>query len=121
MPSPRLQGGRWERRAESFLRKRGLKPLERNYYSRFGEIDLVMLDGRVLVFVEVRYRRSDRYGSGAETVTRAKQLKLVTAARFYLGRNRQHGDRPCRFDVVSIGQGPRGTELDWIRDAFEAG
>lgn len=120
MPSPREAGGRWERHAESFLRSRGLKSLARNYHCRLGEIDLVMLDGAVLVFVEVRYRHRSGYGSGAETVTLAKRRKLVRAALNYLGRHRQHADRPCRFDVVSMGAGEQGPELDWIRGAFDA-
>ena len=80
-----------------------------------------MLHGPVLVFVEVRYRRSSRFGSGADTVTRAKQRRLISAARNYLGRRRQHSGRPCRFDVVSMGSGVNGTEIDWIRDAFDSG
>ena len=121
MAGPRDQGARRERQAESFLRRRGLKALERNFHCRFGEIDLVMLHGPVLVFVEVRYRRSSRFGSGAETVTRAKQRKLVSTARNYLGRRRQHAGRPWRFDVVSMGDGANGTEINWIRDAFDSG
>lgn len=120
MPTARQQGSRWERHAESFLRDRGLKSLARNFHSRFGELDLVMLDGLVLVFVEVRYRRVDRFGTGADSVTRAKQRRLVKAAQYFLVRHRQHRHRACRFDVVSMGAGANGTELDWIRNAFEA-
>ena len=119
-PTTRQQGSRWERAAESFLRKRGLKTLARNYHSRLGEIDLVMLDDPVLVFVEVRFRNSDRHGSGAETVTRVKQARLASAARRYLGHHPGHAQRACRFDVVSIGSGTNGAELRWIRAAFDA-
>jgi putative endonuclease len=115
----RQQGSRWERAAESFLRKRGLKTLARNYHSRLGEIDLVMLDDPVLVFVEVRYRHNNRHGSGAETVTRGKQSRLASAARRYLGHHPDHARRACRFDVVSIGPGTNGAELRWIRAAFD--
>ena len=119
MPNTRQQGRSWERAAESLLRRRGLLTLARNYQCRRGEIDLVMLEGTVLVFVEVRYRRSDRYGSGADSVTLTKQRRIVSAARQFLGRHAQHAQRPCRFDVVSIGGGANGAELDWIRSAFE--
>jgi putative endonuclease len=115
----RQQGSRWERAAESFLRGKGLKTLARNYHSRLGEIDLVMLDDPVLVFVEVRFRHSDRHGSGADTVTRAKQLRLAGAARHYLRHNPGEAGRACRFDVVSIGSGAEGAELRWIRAAFD--
>jgi putative endonuclease len=120
MPNTRQQGRRWERAAESLLRRRGLRTLARNYQCRRGEIDLVMLDGPALVFVEVRYRSSDRFGSGADSVTLTKQRRIVSAARQFLGRHAQHAQRPCRFDVVSIGGGADGAELNWIRSAFEA-
>ena len=121
MPHTRQQGSAWENAAETFLNGRGLKTIQKNFHGRFGEIDLVMLDGAVLVFVEVRYRRSDRYGSGADSVTPAKQRRIVSAARQFLGRYPDHGQRPSRFDVVSIGQGAAGAEISWIRSAFDAG
>lgn len=120
MANTRQQGRQWELAVEAFLCRRGLQTLRRNYSCRFGEIDLVMLDGPVLVFVEVRYRRSERYGSGADSVTPAKQRRISTVAQQFLGRYAAHAQRPCRFDVVSIrGEGER-AEIDWIRDAFEA-
>jgi len=102
------------------LCRRGLRTLTRNYQCRQGEIDLVMLDGSVLVFVEVRYRRNDRYGSGADSVTATKQGRIVSAARQFLAHHAHHALRPARFDVVSIGHGASGVELNWIRSAFEA-
>jgi putative endonuclease len=120
MPDTRQQGRRWERAAERLLRRRGLRILARNYECRSGEIDLIMLDGAALVFVEVRYRRNDRYGSGADTVTRAKQLRIITTARQFLTRNAQHAQRPCRFDVVSVGRESGQVEFSWIQGAFDA-
>ena len=121
MSDRREQGRRWERAAETLLRRRGLRLVTRNYCCRCGEIDLVMTHGPVLVFVEVRYRRNDRYGSGADSVTASKQRKIIQAARQFLARRARYGHHPCRFDVVSIGHGPGGVELDWIRNAFDAG
>ena len=69
MPNTRQQGSDWERAAESFLRKRGLKTVTKNFHGRCGEIDLVMLDGTSLVSVEVRYRANPRFGTGAASVT----------------------------------------------------
>jgi len=121
----RQRGRHWEAVAEALLRRRGLRLLARNYACRGGEIDLVMLDGPVLVFVEVRYRSRDHYGSGADTVTATKQRRIVCAARHYLARHRQRSRLPCRFDVVSIGgdrerSGGAGATLNWIQAAFEA-
>ena len=102
-----------ERRAERFLIDRGLHLLARNYRCRFGEIDLVLRDGGVLVFVEVRFRRASSFGTAAETVTTSKQRRLITTARHYL---QSHPSvLPCRFDVVAInGQ----NKPQWIKHAF---
>jgi putative endonuclease len=102
-----------------FLQARGLALVERNYRSRFGEIDLIMDDRECLIFVEVRYRRQTRYGSGAESVDPRKQARLIACARHYLMRHPDAAQRPCRFDVVAIGGGPQST-VEWIADAFPA-
>jgi len=116
----RQQGRHWEQVAEKMLQARGLRLVTRNYQCRGGEIDLIMLDESVLVFVEVRYRQSDRYGSGADSVTFTKQRRIIGAAKQFLLRHPFHVGRPARFDVVSIGDGPTGVELNWIRSAFDA-
>ena len=121
MPNTRQQGSHWESKAESFLRRNGLKTLQKNFHGRIGEIDLVMLDGLTLVFVEVRFRSNTHFGSGADSVTPAKQRKIIQAATRFLQCNRQHRERPCRFDVVSIGTGAGRPEMNWIRSAFDAG
>lgn len=100
--------------AADFLRARGLTITERNYHCRFGEIDLVAQDGKTLVFVEVRQRRSDNLGGARESITAAKRRRLITAARHYLARRR--GAPPCRFDAVFIRGEP--AEIEWIRNAF---
>lgn len=102
-----------ERLAEDHLRRHGLQPLARNHRCRHGEIDLVMRDGATLVFVEVRYRRSDRYGTPAETVGQRKQQRLAAAASHYL--QTQPTALPCRFDVIALGPDDR---IDWIKNAF---
>ena len=121
MPHTRQQGSDWETAAESFLQKQGLKSLTRNFYSRFGEIDLVMLDGATVVFVEVRYRSSNYYGSGAASITHVKQRRIISAAKRFLQCKKQYAMRPCRFDVVSIGRENGRTVMNWIRSAFDAG
>ena len=112
-------GNRWEKEAESFLLQRGLTTRKRNFYCRTGEIDLIMNDGEMLVFVEVRYRGSDRHGSGAETVTARKQTRLIRAALYFLCKNPRFSQKPCRFDVISIANHLGNTEFRWIRNAFE--
>lgn len=111
----RLLGQGAEARAERFLKARGLVTVTRNWHCRFGEIDLVMQDGDVLVFVEVRLRTRADFGGAAASVTPAKQKKLVAAARQYLAGLRR--EPPCRFDVIALaGDG----EPEWLRNAFDA-
>ena len=110
------QGQAAEEQALAYLNKQGLRLLARNYRCRSGEIDLVMQQADTLVFVEVRYRQSSRFGSAAETVTRSKQQKLLnTASRFLQERAL---DAPCRFDVVGI-SGRQSPQIEWIKDAFQ--
>ena len=117
--SPRLDGASGETLALRHLEQTGLRLVERNYRCRGGEIDLVMLDGDSLVFVEVRYRSSTRFGRAEETVTATKQGRLVTAASHYLQRHAV--TRPARFDVVAIHPASgREHAVEWIRDAFGA-
>ncbi|HYC35059.1 MAG TPA: YraN family protein [Usitatibacter sp.] len=115
-PTPaQAAGGAAEESAERFLARHGLLMLERNYRTRLGEIDLIARDGAWLVFVEVRMRRSSRFGGAAGSITPAKQRRIIAAARQYLMRFAQLP--PCRFDVVCLD----GEEPTWLRGAFDAG
>jgi len=113
-------GARWEARAASWLERRGLKLVAKNFLCRLGEIDLIMAEAGTLVFVEVRYRADSRFGSGAESIIRSKQLRISRAAGMFLVSNPALSDRPCRFDVISIQQGPGQTRFNWIRNAFDS-
>lgn len=113
----RSAGEQGERRAEKFLRRNGLKMVERNWHCRHGEIDLVMFDDEYLVFVEVRLRTPKGFANSAESVDIHKQRKLAQAASMFLASHDAWQDKPCRFDVVGI-EGDTG-ELAWIRHAFE--
>ena len=115
----KARGAAAERLAGAWLRRRGLCPLDVNYRCRVGEIDLVMRDGNTLVFVEVRYRRRDRFGSAAESVNRVKQHRIIRAASRYLQQHPRWANEVCRFDVVSLSGDESDPEIEWIRDAFE--
>lgn len=105
--------------AERYLRRKGYRVLERNARSSVGELDLVVEDGAVLVFVEVKSRHSDTYGGAVHAVHRRKQNKLIQLAAQYLARH-HITNRPCRFDVVLV-QGTEANEaqVDHIQNAFE--
>ena len=110
----REKGERAERAAEAFLRSRGMLILARNFRTRFGEIDLVAQDGQTVVFVEVRSRSSDAFGSPQETVTVSKRRRIIRSAQVY-ALSRQL-DAPLRFDVVALS--PKG--MLHIPAAFDA-
>ena len=118
--SPGERGRRAEDRAIAHLVRAGLRLLDRNVRAGRGEIDVIMRDGPALVFVEVRWRRSAKYGGGAETVGPVKQRRLIAAAHRFLQAHRPYRDCPCRFDVVEILGDEIDAEVKWIRDAFQA-
>ena len=110
-----MKGGDAEQSAMLYLQRQGLVLVERNYRCRFGEIDLIMSEGKTLVFVEVRMRASDAFGGAAASITSAKQTKLLRAARHYLSR--LENQPSCRFDAVLM-TGVRNPNIEWIRNAF---
>jgi putative endonuclease len=118
--TPRLSTGQMaEAQALEFLCRQGLRLIERNYRSRHGEIDLIMEDGSVVVFVEVRLRGHSRFGGALESVDRRKQAKLLATAAYFLQQRRL--DRPTRFDVAALTPSAGGLKVEWIKDAFRAG
>jgi putative endonuclease len=90
-----------EDRAITELERRGYAILARRYRTRHGEIDIVARDGETTVFVEVKARATDEFGSAAEAVVPWKQRRLVRMAVDYVARH-ELVDQPCRFDVVAI-------------------
>ncbi len=101
-----------------YLRKRGLRLIQRNYHCRGGEIDLIMRQQQCLVFVEVRYRRSTHFGNAAETVSRRKQQRLIKTAYLYLQKH-SLTQQACRFDVITL-HGLHPIVIEWLPDAFQA-
>ncbi len=110
----RAEGAAREASARRYLEAHGLVFVTGNFNCRLGEIDLIMRDGGTLVFVEVRYRSSERFGGAAASVDARKRARLSAAAGYYLARHRT--DLPCRFDVVAIGPEER---VRWIKHAFD--
>ena len=104
--------------AARFLDSQGLSVVARNFRTKRGEIDLVARDGATLVFVEVRFRRSESHGGAAESITAAKQARMVAAAQVYLLR--QRGDPPCRFDAILL-DALDPARIDWRRDVIASG
>ncbi len=110
-----------------------------NYFTQYGEIDIIMLDEKIpavtLVFIEVRYRHQSQYGQGFETVSVQKQGKIIRSANIFLANNPQYDEFNSRFDVVSLKSDLKYVpsslfsrikqyffappyKLDWIQHAF---
>ncbi|MEZ5534032.1 MAG: YraN family protein [Thiolinea sp.] len=98
----------------AYLQAQGLHLLMRNYRLRSGEIDLVLRDKTHLVFVEVRYRKTQQFGGALYSIDRRKQQKIINTAQHYLQRYRV--TLPVRFDVVAISG---KDDIQWLQNAFE--
>ena len=108
-----------EQAAGTYLQKHGYRILHRNYRIARGEIDLVADHQGTVVFVEVKARRSERFGLPVQAVDFRKQEHLIHVAQHYLHRY-HYGDRQCRFDVVVVTQSTSGkTKIELIQNAFE--
>jgi putative endonuclease len=117
MVSPTQQFGKVvEDLACKFLENNGLQLITRNFQCKYGEIDLIMQDQDVVVFVEVRYRKSSEFGDSVASVTRSKQLKLIQTAKCYLLERNIYDAVLCRFDVWACDADM--INIKWIRDAF---
>ena len=114
----RAKGNHGEQLALDYLIGHGLTLVERNINSRYGEIDLLMRDGEEWVFVEVRFRKTQDYGGGLESVDRSKQRKLINTAEHYLQSHHKTHFDSCRFDMIEISGDINTPEFNWIQDAF---
>lgn len=122
MPSAKTKlGTLGENAACRMLESQGYRILERNYRCRYGEIDIVALDGDCTVFVEVRTKRSESFGSPEESLSRTKQRRLTTTALTYL----QACEAPSvdwRIDLVSVrySTGKQSPRIDHVKYAVQA-
>ena len=98
--------------ALSYLLNKGLRLITKNFYSRFGEIDIIMRDAEYIVFVEVR-KRSGGFDHALESITYTKQQKLIRTAKYYLSKIGY--DVCCRFDVIAI---DHGNNCNWLKNVI---
>lgn len=109
----RLVGSYYEEMAKDYLIKQGYDILYNNFRSRFGEIDIIARDDAYIVFIEVKYRRTKRYGYPREAVTYQKQRHILRTAQYFL-LTQIGKEVPCRFDVVEI----LDNQITHIKAAF---
>lgn len=112
------RGQMGERHARNFLEQRGLLFLEKNYQRVTGEIDLIMQDQQAIVFVEVKCRQSNNFSLALESVTSAKQRRIINTAYCYLRAKNLIDQVDCRFDVVAIENKVQQPKIEWIQHAF---
>lgn len=105
--------------AENYLIQHGLTPIDRNVHCRQGEIDIVMRDGDTLVFIEVKYRKNNHFGSAIEAVSKAKQNKIRHCVAFFFQQaNLNEYNTPCRFDVIALEGNINQPQVTWLKNAF---
>jgi len=114
----RSKGLRVEAMARQYLSEQGCRIIEQNANFRFGELDLIVVDGPHLAFVEVRYRKHSSWGGALASVDWRKQRKLVKAAQIWLVQNPRYQDSTCRFDLVTINSNQETEQCLWYKDAF---
>lgn len=110
----RQVGAEKEDQAICYLTEKGYEILERNYWCRFAELDIIAKEGAYLCFVEVKYRKDNRYEAPAGIISNAKIRNICKASQFYMGERRILPDTPVRYDVVMI----VGEKVQLIRNAF---
>ncbi len=104
-------GNKYEDKSVETLVKEAYRILERNYQNRFGEIDIIAEKNKELVFIEVKYRKTSKFGYGYEAVDRRKIMKILKLANYYI-QSKKYQNYKIRFDCMSY----LGDELDWIKD-----
>lgn len=112
-------GQQAEDQALDVLQRRGLRLVARNWRCRGGELDLVMLDGDTVVFVEVRFRSHAAWGGALESVDARKRGRLSAAAQQFLQAHPRWREHSCRFDVVAMSPGKSAAAFNWIQNAFD--
>ncbi len=118
---PTQKRGAWaESKAQDYLLQQGLRLIKKNFNCRFGEIDLIMLEGDTLAFIEVRCRAVNALVGAVESVDAGKQQRLIRSAEYYLQRHPGHAWRICRFDVLGLTGSRSSQQIEWIKDAFQA-
>lgn len=114
----RQQGARFEQQARLFLESKGLRFIAANQNFKCGELDLIMQDGQTIVFVEVRQRSSNHFGSAVESVDWRKQQKWLDAANLWLAeRNLSLEDADCRFDLIAFGK--NAQDIQWLTNFLD--
>ena len=122
-----------ENLALNYLQEQGLKKIQSNFSCKCGEIDLIMSDTTFLIFIEVRYRKKTQFGHPLETITRAKQQKIIKTIQYFLMKHPNYYQFPCRIDAVALYSSTghkkmnaesihtEGLQIEWVKNAIQLG
>ena len=115
------QRGRWaEQIALEYLLAKKLKLLEKNFRSSFGEIDLIMQDKNIILFIEVRYRSSNNFHTALESINKKKCERIILTSQKYLSENRGALQLDPRLDILTLSGTQENPTIEWIKNAFQA-
>ncbi len=113
------RGKATEEFAKQYLIKQGLTFIDNNVHCRQGEIDIIMRDNDIFVFVEVKYRKNNNFGGAISAVSQSKQNKIRHCVAFFLQKaNLNEYNTPCRFDVVALDGDINQPQVTWLKNAF---
>ena len=111
-------GQHWETCAAQFLRTQDIATIASNVRSRYGEVDLVALDGNTLVFIEVKFRTNNRFSPSSLSVTKRQQRRIALTASVFRSQHSEYCHWHCRFDIIGFDQSDGQTQLTWLKAAF---
>lgn len=112
----RRLGSEYEDIAVCFLEEKGYNIICRNFYCKFGEIDIIAENKGYIVFVEVKYRKNEKFGLPQEAVSFIKQKRIINSSKYYCMTKHVGLNRPIRYDIVAV----LGENVEVIENAFEA-
>ena len=114
----RKTGAGAEDAAIKYIVANGIEPVERNYTTPYGEADIIAKEGSVFVFIEVKARRNQKYGSPADAVTKRKKLRYLNIAQYYF-MSKSIRDYEVRFDVAEVYISDGKFNVNYIKNAFD--
>ena len=108
-----------EETALNYLINQGLREVRKNYRTRFGEIDLIMKDGEIIVFIEVRYRSNTKFLEPVDSINKTKVKKIIRTSQHYIQKFEDEQNL-YRFDIIALTGNLDLPDIDWIKNAFSA-
>jgi len=106
--------------ASDFLKANGIQIIIRNYFTKFGEIDIIGIEKKTIIFIEVKLRKSFKYGEPLESITSKKLERIRSSADLFLCDNSSYDTYDCRFDVICLTYSKVSAtfKIEWFKNQF---